>query len=226
MVKIVIHEELKKFDVTLGVVVIENIIVRPSSRSLVNEINNIIGEIKSKLGRLDALKEDPRIRAFRSFLWRLGIDPTKTRPSSEALARRILRGAEFPFINNIVDSGNASSLYYLVPIGLYDTSKIEGPLHLQLCKDECIFEPIGGKTRKLPPGTPVLIDSGGYVLHVFPHRDALKTSISEDTVSVLAVSAGVRGVEKDILIKSLEMIKKLLIIDGQNPVFHNLSLIT
>jgi len=41
---------------------------------------------------LEGLKEDPVVRAYRDFYWRLGIDPTKVRPSSEALARRALRG--------------------------------------------------------------------------------------------------------------------------------------
>jgi phosphoenolpyruvate synthase (EC 2.7.9.2) len=41
---------------------------------------------------LEGLKEDPVVRAYRDFYWRLGIDPTKVRPSSEALARRAFRG--------------------------------------------------------------------------------------------------------------------------------------
>ena len=36
---------------------------------------------------LDALKDEPLIRAYRDFYWRVGVDPTKTRPAGEALTR-------------------------------------------------------------------------------------------------------------------------------------------
>jgi len=63
-------------------------------------------------------------RLYREF----GIDPTKTRPSSEALLRRALRGKPLYNINNIVDTGNYVSLHSLLPLGLYDRDSIEGDL--------------------------------------------------------------------------------------------------
>jgi Uncharacterized conserved protein len=44
----------------------------------------------------EKLKEDPVVKSYRSFLWRFGIDPTKVRPSGEALRRRIARGDKLP----------------------------------------------------------------------------------------------------------------------------------
>jgi len=64
---------------------------------------------------LEGLKEDPVVRAYRDFYWRLGIDPTKVRPSSEALARRALRG-EFPRVSPLVDAGNVAS----IPMPLFE----------------------------------------------------------------------------------------------------------
>ncbi len=61
-------------------------------------------------------------RLYRSF----GIDPTSTRPSSEALLKRALQGKELYHLNNVVDAGNLASLKTLLPIGLYDREKIEG----------------------------------------------------------------------------------------------------
>ena len=50
---------------------------------------------------------------------RVGIDPTKTRPSSEALLRRVTRGDGIPRINSLVDICNWCSLGFQLPYGLY-----------------------------------------------------------------------------------------------------------
>src|SRR5512137_502425 len=50
---------------------------------------------------VEVLRDDPTVRAYRDFYWRLGIDPTKTRPSGEALMRRVLNGNELPNISAV-----------------------------------------------------------------------------------------------------------------------------
>jgi DNA/RNA-binding domain of Phe-tRNA-synthetase-like protein len=65
---------------------------------------------------------EPARRLYRH----LGIDPTRTRPASEALLRRILRGDPFPRILPAVDVGNLASLEIMLPVGIYDAERIEG----------------------------------------------------------------------------------------------------
>ena len=212
-----IEPRLAKLGVRVGLLVVEDVKVRERSTRLDEEIEKIVDHVKREIGSLEALREHPYVKAYRSFLWRLGIDPTKTRPSSEALARRVLRGSPLPKINNIVDAGNASSLLHMVPIGLYDLDRLQLPARLILCVESCRFEPIGGEPRLLKPGTPVLVDSSDYVLHVYPHRDARKTAINEGTRRLLAVSAGVEGVKESSLRESLEEFSRLLKVDGLTP---------
>jgi DNA/RNA-binding domain of Phe-tRNA-synthetase-like protein len=59
---------------------------------------------------LETVKDDPVFRAYRDFYWKIGIDPTKTRPASEALTRRILAGKTLPTINTLVDAYNLASI--------------------------------------------------------------------------------------------------------------------
>ena len=158
---------------------------------------------------LEALRGDPVVRAYRSFYWRIGIDPTKTRPSGEALVRRILRG-RFPRINPIVDAGNIASASTLVPIGLYDLDKARPPLTLRLSRGGEEFHPIGGKPEALPRGVPVLVDSRGVVMHLYPHRDSVHTAVGPSTTRILAVAAGVPGVADGLLVGALERLSGLL----------------
>lgn len=220
-----ISPRLREYGAVISYMVVDEVTVRPSSEKLLSEISRIVGEFRARYKGLEGLKDDPVIQAYRKAMWRLGIDPTKIRPSSEALARRVLRGEELPRINNVVDAGNASSLANLVPIGLYDLDKLQPPVTLTLCESQCRFEPIGGEARVLGPGTPVLLDSSGHVVHVYPYRDSAKTSISESTVKFLAVAAGFPGVPPGRLNKSLEELVRLLEVDGLSPVRSRIEVV-
>jgi DNA/RNA-binding domain of Phe-tRNA-synthetase-like protein len=74
----------------------------------------------STVGRVEGVAEARRL--YRTF----GIDPTSTRPSSEALLKRALAGRPLYHVNNVVDWGNAAALAGLLPLGLYDRDRIVG----------------------------------------------------------------------------------------------------
>jgi DNA/RNA-binding domain of Phe-tRNA-synthetase-like protein len=65
----------------------------------------------------------------------VGIDPTRRRPSSEALLRRILRGDALPRINSLVDICNWCSLEFQLPYGLYNLDRVEGEIELRLGRE-------------------------------------------------------------------------------------------
>ena len=75
------------------------------------------------------------IAAVRTMYKRVGLDPTKTRPSSEALLRRVRRGDPLPRINSMVDVCNWCSLEFQLPYGLYDASHIDGDVELRIGRD-------------------------------------------------------------------------------------------
>jgi DNA/RNA-binding domain of Phe-tRNA-synthetase-like protein len=82
------------------------------------EIN--AAEVAGKAGRVG----DPG--PARALFRRFGVDPTKVRPSNEALLRRVKRGEGLPRINSLVDVGNVMSMLLQVPVGLYDLDRVEG----------------------------------------------------------------------------------------------------
>ena len=81
-----------------------------------------------------AVRADPpgEIAAVRTMYKRVGIDPTKRRPSSEALLRRVRKGEPLPRINSMVDVCNWCSLEFQLPYGLYDAAHIEGDVVLRV----------------------------------------------------------------------------------------------
>jgi DNA/RNA-binding domain of Phe-tRNA-synthetase-like protein len=175
---------------------------------LEEEIKNLINYLKNKY-TLEKLKEDPIVRAYRDFFWKIGIDPTKTRPSSEALVRRALKNS-FPRIDPVIDAGNIASAYTMIPIGMYDMNSIKPPLRIVISKGGEVFRPIGGNELILEKGIPILIDSKGIVMHIYPHRDSIETMVRKNTSKLLIIAAGVPGVGKDLVKKAAELVAQLL----------------
>jgi DNA/RNA-binding domain of Phe-tRNA-synthetase-like protein len=180
-----------------------------SSEYVVNAVRKAVEEVRSSL-TLENLKDHPVIRAYRDFYWRLGIDPTKTRPSSEALIRRVLRSGSMPLINNVVDLGNVASIKTMVSIGMYDLDKAAPPLTLRRARAGEIFYPIGGAPEVLSDRDVVLVDSRGVVMHVFPHRDSVHTMVTQETKRILIVACGVRGVSEERVREAVELASKLI----------------
>jgi DNA/RNA-binding domain of Phe-tRNA-synthetase-like protein len=122
-------------------------------------------------------------RLYRAF----GIDPTSTRPSSEALLRRILQGKPFPSINSAVDVCNLCSTTFLLPIGLYDAAKIRGAVTLRRGRPGESYQGIRKDAVNLA-GRPVLVDEAGPFGN--PTSDSLRTAVDSATVSLWMVIFG------------------------------------
>ncbi len=185
-------------------------VLEPTPRSVDELLARAEEEARQRYPSAEALTGDPVVQAYRRLLWRLGIDPTKVRPSSEALARRVVRGRRLPRINSVVDIGNAVSLETMVPIGIYDADKLEPPLALTRARGGEVFEPIGGDPQELQPGTPVLVDAAGHVVHVYPHRDSRRSMVTGETKRLLIIGAGAPGVERARVAKAVRRVAELL----------------
>ncbi|BDB97306.1 B3/B4 domain-containing protein [Saccharolobus caldissimus] len=204
-----ISDEARRLGIFVALTEVVNVTVRHSDHALDEIISKI--EEKYKIQDPESLKNDPVVRAYRDFYWRIGIDPTKVRPSGEALRRRVARGSKFPRINTVVDIGNIASIETLVPIGLYDRDKIAGNLHIVLSSGNEQFLGLGGKNiEKLDKGIPILIDDEGKVLHIYPHRDSILTSITLETKNVVIVGAGVPNVDKTLVKRAVDFVVDLL----------------
>ncbi|MEM1564209.1 MAG: hypothetical protein QW161_06030, partial [Candidatus Bathyarchaeia archaeon] len=59
---------------------INNVVVERENPKVKELKKALYAEVRAQ-HNVEKLKEDPTVRAYRDFYWRLGIDPTKTRPS-------------------------------------------------------------------------------------------------------------------------------------------------
>ena len=120
----------------------------------------------------------PAARA-RELYKKFGVDPTRIRPSSEALLRRMRKGEGLPRVNSLVDVANAMSVQLQVPVGLYDLGKVKGEeLVLRLGKQGEGYEGIR-KERVNVAGRICVADAEGPCGN--PSADAARTMITTAT---------------------------------------------
>jgi DNA/RNA-binding domain of Phe-tRNA-synthetase-like protein len=117
----------------------------------------------------------------RELYKKFGIDPTRVRPSSEALLRRMKKGERLPRVNSLVDVANALSVQLQVPVGLYDLGKVIGEeLVLRLGKSGESYVGIG-KEKVNVSGRICVADADGPIGN--PSADSARTMITTDTES-------------------------------------------
>ncbi len=119
-------------------------------------------------------------KLYRAF----STDPTKYRPSSEALWRRTKKGLDFPMVNPFVDLTNLLSMRYQVPYGLYDLDKLEGEIEIGAGAPGDNYQGIRKDTINLE-GKIALKDILGPFGN--PSSDSLRTSTTSETTNLLQV---------------------------------------
>lgn len=122
--------------------------------------------------------------AVRTMYKRVGIDPTKTRPSNEALLRRVRRGDTIPRINSLVDIVNWCSLEFQLPYGLYDLAHIGGTVTMRL---GAVGESYAGirKDEVNVSGRITVADAAGPFGN--PTSDSARTMVTTATTEALVV---------------------------------------
>lgn len=93
------------------------------NEELWQEINHFITDYRQHY-TADSLKEMPSIQATREAYHRCGKDPSRYRPSGEALVRRTLKGHELYQVNTLVDLINLASIAFGYSIGGFDADKV------------------------------------------------------------------------------------------------------
>ncbi len=146
---------------------------------------------------IENVKDDPGYRAYRDFFWRVGIDPTKTRPASEALVRRILAGKTLPTINTAVDAYNLASALSGIPVAAFDADLLVGSLTMRFASEGEPFHGIGMKEPVLLKSNQVVISDTEKLIAVYPYRDSDDTKVTTGTKRMHVVSCGVPGVSRD-----------------------------
>ncbi|MCL4522951.1 MAG: phenylalanine--tRNA ligase beta subunit-related protein [Acidobacteria bacterium] len=141
------------------------------------------------------------VRAVRAMFRAWGVDPSRYRPSSEALLRRVVQGKGLYRISNVVDVCNLCSIETGWPFGLYDRAHLAPPMVMRLGENGESYEGIGKQTWHLA-GRPILVDARGPF--GCPISDSTRTMITESTRALVSVIFAPASVSEEELQIALE----------------------
>jgi DNA/RNA-binding domain of Phe-tRNA-synthetase-like protein len=184
MFEIHISAEIKNIlkECRLGFV-ISDVVVEKTSHTLLNAIKNQIMQIRKNY-TIDEVSSLPLIGETKNAYRDLGKDPSRYRPSAEALTRRIIQGKDLYEVNNVVDLLNLVSIRTGFSIGGYDIDHISGKVLLTTGGDNEPYDAIGRGVLNIHQ-LPVLKDDAGAFGS--PTRDSARTMVRETTRNFLMV---------------------------------------
>jgi DNA/RNA-binding domain of Phe-tRNA-synthetase-like protein len=134
---------------------------------------------------VELLADIPQIEYYRTCFKKLGIDPKRYRPSSEALLKRVLQGKAVPSIHSAADVNNFFSLRYIIPCGLYDLDQLEGnEITMRLGEQHESYQSLSGRETSAS-GKWITADTvgpfGGPVI------DSERTKVSYSSKNILHI---------------------------------------
>ena len=184
------------------------------SEGLWQEIKSICAEYKAHLTP-DLLKDMSGIHATRRVYRAFGKDPSRYRPASEALVRRVLQGKDLYQIDTLVDLINLASMKFGYSIGGFDADKFIGDtLTLGIGQEGEPFEGIGRGVLNIA-GLPVYRDAKSGV--GTPTSDNERTKITLNTNHLQVLINGYDGNEEQVRANAAyiqDLLKKYCQSDG------------
>lgn len=205
--KIIVSQEIEQVCPDfVGACVDAMVVNTPHHDDLWKEIEALCNKFRSEL-TTESLKEIPSIAATRRVYKACGKDPSRYRPASEALIRRVLQGKELYRLNTLVDLVNLASIAYGYSIGGFDADKFEGDtLTLGIGREGEPYEGIGRGMLNIQ-GLPVYRDAKGGV--GTPTSDNERTKMTEETRHLVVLINGYDGNEQRVR-ENAEYIQTLL----------------
>lgn len=149
-----VHLELPGWD--LFWVLLEAI---PDSEKRLAALRHAVAERARSAWTLENLPERPAVAALRKLFRAAGCDPTRYRPSSEALLRRVLKGEELPAIHPLVDLNNCLSVALALPCCIVAEGSFAPPVTLRAGLPGESYESLRGPFNL--EGKPLLADPDG-----------------------------------------------------------------
>jgi DNA/RNA-binding domain of Phe-tRNA-synthetase-like protein len=190
----------------VGAAVEAQVVNSPFCAELWKEIHALEEQFRKEL-TTESLKELSGIAATRRVYKACGKDPSRYRPASEQLIRRMLQGKELYQIDTLVDLVNLASIAYGYSIGGFDADKMVGDtLTLGIGREGEPYEGIGRGMLNIA-GLPVYRDEQGGV--GTPTSDNERTKMTLATTHLLVLINGYDGDESRVC-QNAEFIQQLI----------------
>jgi DNA/RNA-binding domain of Phe-tRNA-synthetase-like protein len=145
-----------------------------------------------------APEDVPRVADWRDAYRAFGAKPQRTRPSVEALLRRLDAG--LPRVDRLTNAYNAVSIAHLVPVGGEDLDQYKSPARLVRAAGDEAFDTVAqGEPAVEHPkqGEVIWRDDAGVTCRQWNWRQCTRTRITQATTSAVFIIDGLAALGPD-----------------------------
>lgn len=180
--------------------------IRPSDEKIAQLSESIVSKVSSEV-TTESISQKPTIKATKEAYRKLGKDPSRYRPSAEALTRRVVNGKGLYQVTNVVDLLNLVSLESGFSIGGYDTEKINGSIEFGIGGIDEPYQAIGRGNLNIE-NLPVFRDKTGTFGS--PTSDSVRTMVTNRTsvFLMILIDFGNSDVLENSITRSVELLEK------------------
>jgi Uncharacterized conserved protein len=130
------------------------------------------------------VREIPGVSEWRAVFKKVGTDPSRYRPSQEALLRKIKKDGQPHRIHSAADLNNFFSVQYGIPLGIYDLDRIEPPVRLTIGSSEDHYDGLNGRVMHMEDK---IVSADGNGAFGSPIVDSKRTCVTEKTKNALQI---------------------------------------
>ncbi|MCO0597462.1 phenylalanine--tRNA ligase beta subunit-related protein [Peribacillus butanolivorans] len=170
-------------DFKVGIITYENIEVGPSPQMVKGRLQLFQEALFFDLDEKE-LTDFPGIKEWRKIFKTTGTNPSRYRPSVEALYRRVKKQNYLTSIHSAIDLNNFFSLLYEVPIGIYDADKLTGDISIKIGESTDEYNGLNGRLNSMDNMITSADRDGAFGS---PYVDSERTKVTEETKKAIQI---------------------------------------
>jgi DNA/RNA-binding domain of Phe-tRNA-synthetase-like protein len=183
MIKISKDIKVKIENFKVGIITYKNITVDKTPQMLIGRLQlfqeSLMFDLETK-----PVSQFAGIQEWRTIFKKIGTDPSKYRPSIEALYRRIKNGNLIISKQSAVDVNNFFSLQYEIPFGIYDEDKIKGDISINIGTEDSEYDAVNGRLISF---NKKLVCEDALGAFGSPFVDSKRTMVTEKTKNAVQI---------------------------------------
>lgn len=170
-------------DFKAGIITYNNIEVGPSPQMLKGRLQLFQESLFFDLQEKE-FTDFKGIKEWREIFKAVGTDPSKYRPSAEALFRRVKKQNYISSVHSAIDLNNFFSLRFEVPIGIYDCKNLAGNITIKIGEAGDEYVGLNGRINSMKNMITSVDQAGPFGS---PYVDSERTKVMEDTKQALQI---------------------------------------
>jgi DNA/RNA-binding domain of Phe-tRNA-synthetase-like protein len=168
----------------LGLITYHDITVTETPQLITGRFQLLLEEWLLKINQ-QAVSDILGVKEWRGLFKAIGGDPSRYRPSHEALIRRLIKDRSLPSIHTAADVNNCFSVYYEIPMGIYDLDHLEGPITLRVGDTGDTYQGINGRDMSMDKKFLTADALGSFGSPIVDSKRSMVTEQTKNAIQIL-----------------------------------------